>query len=397
MLYGVILAGVFAAGFLIRGIFTEGGTVYAGGFSDDQLQQLEYPLLSQAQSLLNEHYLRELPEQTALEYGAIRGLVGALNDRLTFFIEPPVAAAESNVLAGQYGGIGVQLQRDPEGRFVLYPFRDGPAARAGVQDGDVLIQVNGQDVLLDMQQDAADQLLRGEVKDGNGVTIRVQRLGSNRDDAETLDFTIPFEVIEVPSVVWRTMSDDPDFGYIQIMRFTSRTPAELEEAIAELRDSNIVGLVLDLRNNPGGLLQESLQVTSEFFAEQEITLIERTRDGEKEYTSTGGGGLADVPVVAIINQGTASAAEILAGALKDLDRATLIGQKTYGKGSVQLIFQLADGSSLHITTAEFFPPDGGPLEGQGIAPDVELVPDPAGKDIELAGAVGQLRQMLARG
>ncbi|MCC7205805.1 MAG: S41 family peptidase, partial [Anaerolineae bacterium] len=312
-------------------------------------------------------------------------------------IEPPVAAAESNVLAGQYGGIGVLLQRDPEGRFVLYPFRDGPAARAGVQDGDILLRVNDQDVPLDMQQDAADQLLRGEVKDGNGVTIRVQRLHDNPGEAEELDFTIPFEVIEVPSVVWRTLAEDPDFGYIQIMRFTSRTPAELEQAINELRGAAITGLVLDLRNNPGGLLQESLQVTGEFFAEQEVTLIERTRDGEKQYTSNGGGRLADAPVVVLINQGTASAAEILAGALKDLDRATLIGQKTYGKGSVQLIFQLADGSSLHITTAEFFPPDGAPLEGQGIAPDMELVPDPTGKDIELAAAIGQLRQMLARG
>ncbi|MCC7210194.1 MAG: hypothetical protein IT323_23030, partial [Anaerolineae bacterium] len=127
MLVGLVLAGVFGAGFLVRGIVSDPGKVYAGGFSEDQLQQLQYPLLSQAQSLLSEHYLRELPEQTALEYGAIRGLVGALNDRLTFFIEPPVAAAESNVLAGQYGGIGVLLQRDPEGRFVLYPFRDGPA------------------------------------------------------------------------------------------------------------------------------------------------------------------------------------------------------------------------------------------------------------------------------
>jgi carboxyl-terminal processing protease len=398
LLAGLLLGGFFGAGFLLRGALpSNAAPAYAGGLTETQLQALEYPLLAQAQALLTEHYLRDLPEQTTLEYGAIRGLVGTLNDRLTFFIDPPVAAAESNVLAGQYGGIGVQLVRDQMSRFVLYPFRDGPAARAGVLDGDVLLRVNGVDVPINMQQDAADQLLRGEVRDYNGVTIIVQRAAEGSEADETHEYFIRFEVIEVPSVIWRTLPEDPDFGYIQILRFTSRTPNELQTAITELRDADIRALVLDLRSNPGGLLQESIQVASQFLPDDVVVLYERTRDGEREYLASGGGRLVDLPMVVLVNHGTASAAEIVAGALRDHNRATLIGQRTFGKGSVQLIFQLADRSSLHITTAEFFPPGRGMLEGQGIVPNVELIPDPAGRDMELATGIGFLRERFAQG
>jgi carboxyl-terminal processing protease len=381
--FGALLGAVFVAGFLFR-----------GAMPSQAQGNRHYPLLEQAHGLLIDHYLRPLPDATQLEYGAIRGMLATLNDRLTYFIDPPVAASESNVLAGQYGGIGVQVRRDEAGRFRLYPFRDGPAARAGVRDGDVLLKVNDQDVPLDMRQDAVDQLLRGEVKEGNGVKIEV-RADSEADNTRT--YTILFETIEIPSVVWRTLEEEASFGYVQVLRFTSRTPSELKKAFDELRSANIRALVLDMRNNPGGLLQESITVASQFLPPDLVVLYEQSRQGEKEYRVRDGSTLTDLPMVVLINGGTASAAELVAGALKDHGRATVIGQRSFGKGTVQLIFQLLDKSSIHVTTAEFFPPSRQPLEGAGIAPDIPMIPDSNGRDVELGEAIRYLRDKLSRG
>ena len=381
--FGALLGAVFVAGFLFR-----------GAMPSQAQGNRHYPLLEQTHGLLIDHYLRPLPDATQLEYGAIRGMLATLNDRLTYFIDPPVAASESNVLAGQYGGIGVQVRRDEAGRFRLYPFRDGPAARAGVRDGDILLKVNDQDVPLDMRQDAVDQLLRGEVKEGNGVKIEV-RADAEADNTRT--YTILFETIEIPSVVWRTLEEEASFGYVQVLRFTSRTPSELKKAFDELRGANIRALVLDMRNNPGGLLQESITVASQFLPPDLVVLYEQSRQGEKEYRVRDGSTLTDLPMVVLINGGTASAAELVAGALKDHGRATVIGQRSFGKGTVQLIFQLLDKSSIHVTTAEFFPPSRQPLEGAGIEPDIPMIPDSNGRDVELGEAIRHLRDKLSRG
>ncbi|MCC7447163.1 MAG: S41 family peptidase [Anaerolineae bacterium] len=385
VLVGLGIGVVFVAGFLFRGAMP-GVSAGLPLLATPDSEVGSYPLLAEVQNRLNQNYLRDQPAQKQLEYAAIRGLLSALNDKYTFFVDPPVARSESNVLAGKYGGIGVQVKRDDKGNFVLYPFRDGPAAKVGVQDGDMLLQVDGKDVPLSTGQDAVDQMLRGEVKNDNGVIIRVRR----DPPGEEKEFKIVFAEIEVPSVVWRTLSEEPTFGYIQIMRFTSRTPDELKTAVADLRSKNITALVLDLRNNPGGLLQESITVAGHFLGGG-VVLYERTREGEKTYEAPPGGVITDLPTVVLVNQGTASAAELVAGALKDRKRAILIGQQTYGKGSVQLIFSLGDQSSLHVTTAEWFPPSKTPLDGKGIAPDIAMIPDENGRDVEIGEAIRYLR------
>lgn len=364
------------------------GAAYgAGYYSRDRVRASEpgkYSLLQQVQDYLDQYYLRDQPSPTQREYGAIRGLLTAINDKYTFFVEPPVAASESNVLAGTYGGIGVQINRDAQARFVLFPFRDSPAYKAGVRDNDILLTVNGGDVPIITGIDIVDQLLRGEVKDGNGVKITVKR------GTETLSFAIPFAVIEVPSVIWRPVSEVPDVGYIQILRFTNRTPTEVEQALSELKTANVKYLILDLRNNPGGLLDECVRVAGQFIGGGTI-FIEKERNKETEYKSPIEKALTDLPMIAITNKGTASAAELVAGALRDRGRARLLGQTTYGKGSVQLILGLADKSSIHVTTAEWFPPSRTPLDGKGLAPDVPVNPDPNGKDVELIEAIRQVK------
>ncbi len=345
-----------------------------------------YPLLSEVEKPWWIGFIyRDVPDATQEEYSVIRGYLSALGDPNTYFIDPPVAKSESDVLAGTYGGAGVQVQRPLENdRYLLFPLDDSPAKRAGVENGDILLKINGQDITTRMQQDAVDQLLRGEVKDGNGVELTLQKV-----DNDVLTLFVPFEVINVPSVFWRVLQETPNIGYLQILRFTNRTPDEVALAIQDLRESQIEALVLDLRGNSGGLLQESLDIADEFIGEG-IIAFELRRNGEQAYDAQEGGLLVDAPIAVLINGGTASAAELLAGAIKDAQRGQLIGQKTFGKGTIQQIYGLSDQSSVHITAAEWITPARTVIDGQGLQPDITVTPDGSGLDAELAAAVQYL-------
>jgi carboxyl-terminal processing protease len=192
-------------------------------------------------------------------------------------------------------------------------------------------------------------------------------------------------------VIWRTLVEDKNFGYIKILSFTSRTPEEFQQAVAELRDSGITGLVLDLRGNSGGLLQESLKIAGEFL-DGGLLSIERRVSGENRLEDTNGGVITDLPVVVLVDNGTASAAEIVAGAIQANGRGMLIGQQTFGKGSIQRIFSLSDNSSIHVSTALWLTPAGQTLDGQGLTPDISMIPDENGRDVELGEAVRHLRE-----
>jgi len=385
-LLGIVLALVFFAGFLLRDyVDIRMSPVFATPLPEES----SYPLLDEVQYLLDQNYLRQQPDYSTRQYAAIRGLLGSLEDRNTFFIDPPVAQSESQVLAGTYGGIGVSLQRSATGEFTLYPFPDSPAAAEGIQDGDILRAVNGRVLELSEQQDAVDQLLRGEVRDDNGVEVTVSREGV----AEDVNVFIPFQVINIPSVLWRVLSEDQRLGYIQILRFTNRTPDELDTAISELQSAVIEGLVLDIRNNGGGLLQESIQVASRFL-EGGVIVYEQTKAEERPFEADEVGSIADIPLVVLVNGGTASAAEIVAGAIQDQERGILIGQLTYGKGTIQQIFSLSDQSSVHVTSAEWFTPDHHVIDGVGLQPNIAMIPDETGRDIEIGEAVRHLQEQL---
>jgi len=352
---------------------------------------MDYPLLSEVQTLLDHHYLREQPDHTQREYAMIRGLLSSLNDRYTFFVEPPVAQSESDVLAGTYGGIGVQIQRSEAGELLIFPFPDSSASREGIQDGDILLAVNGNPVDFSMQQDAIDQMLRGEVKDNNGVEITVLR----RTNEEDIEFTrfIPFDVVNIPSVVTRVLPGNPKIGYIQILRFTSRTPEELRSVLDDFDEQNISGIVLDLRDNNGGLLQESVQVAGMFVGARTI-LYEETNNGERAFDAHPDRPAINIPLAVLVNNGTASAAELVAGAIVDYELGVLIGQTTFGKGTVQQIFRLSDNSSLHVTSAEWFTPNRTRLDDVGLEPTIAMIPDENGRDVELGEAVRYLQSQI---
>ncbi len=383
---GAGLALAFAGGFVVRDLF---GTVLPAR-AVGAVEESHYPLLLEVQALLDQHYLRDQPDVTQRQYAAIRGMLGILGDPYTFFIDPPVAASESDVLAGTYGGIGVEIQRNEQGEIVLYPFADSPAEKAGLETGDVLIAVNGVAIELTTGQDSIDQALRGEVGDGNGVRL-VYRKSATGEEVEQF---ILFDVINVPSVIWRVLSEDNRIGYLHVLRFTSRTPDEVREGLTFLSDEGVEALVLDLRDNAGGLLAESIAVADEFI-DAGVLAVEQNRSGEEAFSGQAGGLGAEYPLVVLVNGGTASGAELLAGALRDRERGLLIGQRTYGKGTIQQIYRLADGSSLHVTAAEWFTPAEVPLDGEGLAPNIAMIPDENGRDVELGEAVRQLTAMLS--
>lgn len=380
---GLGLGAVFAFGFFFRDLLGSSLLVGSSGV------QGNYVLLGEVQGLLDRHFLREQPDLTQRQYGAVRGMLLSLNDPYTYFIDPPVAASESDVLAGTYGGIGVQVQRSTAGEPVLYPFEGSPALDAGIEAGDVLRAINGAPVDMTLSNDTIDQLLRGEVREGSGVELSVTK----GDLDEELTVFVPFAVINVPSVVWRLLQEDNRVGYIQVIRFTSRTPDELRTGLQALIDGDAQALVLDLRNNSGGLLQESISVADEFM-DTGVVVYERSNDSERAYDAAAGGLAIDLPLMVLINQRTASGAELVAGALQDSDRAVLIGQTSFGKGTVQQIFALSDRSSLHVTSAEWLTPDRQALNQNGLQPDIALEADPNGRDVELEAALGQLQPDL---
>ena len=376
---GGLLALVFAAGFLLSDqLDTQAMAAPASGG--------DFAMLDEVQALLDRFYVREQPAYRQREYGAIRGMLGTLNDPNTFFVEPSTAASESDVLAGTYGGVGVQVVRGGPGELILYPFADGPAAAAGIQADDRLVAINQQQLDPAISLDVVDQLLRGEVRSGSGVTITVER------DGEELEFFVEFAVINVPSVVWRMLGDG--IAYLQIMRFSARTPDELSAAAGALLAAGAQGLVLDLRDNAGGLLQESIQA-ADVFVDDGVLVSEVSPSGEHSFNSTTGGLLADLPLRVLVNGRTASGAEIVAGAIRDSGRALLVGEPTYGKGTVQQILPLSDTSSLHITSSEWFTPARQPLDQVGLTPDVPVTPDPSGIDNALAAAVEGVQVELA--
>jgi carboxyl-terminal processing protease len=196
-------------------------------------------------------------------------------------------------------------------------------------------------------------------------------------------------VINVPSVTWHIVADDPPLGYIQVSLFTGRTPDELKAALAELNSHNVQALILDLRGNTGGLLQESIQVANAFVGSGTL-VFEDDKQGEQAFNAQSNAVLTNLPLAVLVNDHTASGAELVAGAIQDTQRGVLIGQKTYGKGTVQEIFPLSDGSSLHVTAAAWLTPNHHALDTVGLQPDIPLDVDAQGRDLELAAAVKYL-------
>jgi carboxyl-terminal processing protease len=314
--------------------------------------------------LVEHDFLGTLPSNQARVYGAIHGSLATLDDPYTVFVEPQSHQREKEDLQGSFGGIGVTMRRNAQGDLVLSPMPDSPAIRTGVLENDVLVAVDGKPISATLSFDDIAALVRGKV--GTKVTISVQRSGSEA----LLSFTITREVINTPSVAYHILDNAPQIGYIVINRFTERSGEEAQKAAQELEQKGARQMILDLRDNGGGLLTAAIDVSSQFLSDGVVLYEQEKGKPERAFRTKPGGVALDMPLIILVNHNTASASEIVAGALRDNNRAILIGDQTYGKGSVQHIYDLGDGSSLHVTAAEWFTPNRHQLTRHGLIPDV---------------------------
>lgn len=328
----------------------------------------------------------ELPESDAITYGAIRGSLKALDDPYTAFYDPVVTEINRPSLDSQFDGIGAYVTSNERGQLVIQtPMRGQPAEKAGVEAGDIVIRVDGEDIS-DLDLNEAVLKIRGPK--GTTVVLTILREGVDGE----LSIPVVRDKIDVPSVNdVRLLEAEgaPELGYVQLTTFAEDTTAELIEALDELRAKGAKALVLDLRNNPGGYLNTAIEVTSQFIDTGIVVQQEDKAGNRRAEGARKGGHALDLPLVVLVNKGSASASEIVAGAMRDHKRAILVGETTFGKGSVQNVHELSDGSQLRVTVAAWLTPDGSHINKVGIEPNVAItfsggVPGEADED-ETAG------------
>ena len=336
-----------------------------------------------------EFYDRNALDSQKMTYGAVRGMLESLGDTHTAFSTPQEKQVQDSSLRGSFEGIGVQVdQRDGKLRIIA-PIEGSPAERAGLRAGDIISHVDGRE-LKDVPLQEILLLIRGPR--GTTVTLTIER------EAEPAPLTVVVERAEIKLEHVRSRMLDGGFGYVRISQFSANSAADTTAAIKRLLEQQPKGLVLDLRSNPGGFLNAAVDVSSQFLADG-VVLSQQGANGQRqEYRARTGGVATDVPVVVLIDKGSASASEIVAAALRDNGRAVLVGEKSYGKGSVQTMHTLSDKSGLRVTTALWLTPKGQPLEKQGLVPDLVVAPatpDQIGQDPQLDAAVRHLQTQPA--
>jgi carboxyl-terminal processing protease len=361
----------FSAGFLSRQLLSASGP---------------HPLLAEAEEALSRYFYGEVPQAQSIERGLVGGLVGVYDDPHTTYVEPAAHELQSDDLSGEYGGIGAYITSDEDGRLHVIPFEDGPAAEAGIMEGDILLQVDHQVVSQDTSLDEVISWIRGPV--GETVTLQLEAIQSGaayRVSIERQTFALP----SVSSFLHPTYTT---VAVIRIHIFSDKTAEELEQQIHEMQEEGAQAIVLDLRDNGGGLLSSGIDVARLFLTEGLIVTEHYKDERLEEYWVEEPGPAADIPLGILVNHGTASASEIVAGSLQLLGRAELYGSQTFGKGSVQVVVELSDGSSLFITSARWFLANEQPIEGQGLTPDYDL--NELDPDSQLLFVVEQLNRYL---
>ena len=352
-----------------------------GYFGHDFLsrRQNEFELVDQAKQLMVENTILEIPSEETLQHGMIRGMLDTLHDPYTFFVDPAAHEVQTSELTGSFGGIGVRLERDTEMNWRLYPFPGSPAMEAGVMDGDILVGVDDLKINKNTEDVTVIAAVRGPV--GEGVSILVLR------GAEAVTFNIEREDFPLPTVSWNLLPEAAGVGLVKIIRISESTSGEVENAVQALIDQGATSLILDLRNNGGGLVEAGTAIANLFLETGDILHQQYNRDKEEVFSLKEPGPFTEIPLILLVNGNTASSAEIVAGAIKKFDRAPIIGSPTFGKTSIQYIFDLNDGSSVHITSGKWWIPGVSfPLE-----PDYAVEDDAAGiavlqKAIEIVNA-----------
>jgi len=320
--------------------------------------------------------------------GATAGIVDSLDDPYSKYLDKQTWEDLRVRLEAKFGGIGVYVLQDETGRLkIVSPIKGTPAHEAGLQNGDIIIRINGESAI-NMSQDDAVHLMRGDP--GTQIVLGIYR----ESDGKEHEYTIIREIINVPSVEDRMLDDSPAIGYIKLNQFHSQSAQEMADTLNRLlQDNRIEGLVLDLRGNGGGDFEASVAIASIFLDGQEVVKVVDAQNNETVHRASGGS--IDTPLVVLVNGDSASASEILAGALQDNQRAVLVGEKTYGKGLVQTIYPLRDGSALKLTTQKYYTPDGTDINEIGITPDYIVTQErDASSDLQLEKALELVKKAI---
>lgn len=333
-----------------------------------------FQLFWEVWDLVQRNFYGELPDMQQVTYAAIRGMLSRLDDEYTAFLEPNAAAILAEDATGEFQGIGAFVGMDEDGNLeIVGTFEEGPAEQAGLLAGDRVLEVDGVSIAGSTLYEAIN-LIRGPAD--SEVTLLIAREGV----PEPLKITVIRAHLDIP-VIEVEMRDD-GVGYIRLYEFSAKASERVEEGLEELLAQDPRGIVFDLRQNPGGWLEQAVEV-ADLFLDDGMILSERWSDGhEYKFEADPGDVGEDIPLVVLVDRGSASASEIVAGALQDRERAILVGELTFGKGSVQQVFALSDGSELRVTAARWFTPNNQAIHGQGITPDIEVPWPEQEEDVE---------------
>lgn len=346
-------------------------------FLTDNNQSLDLSLMWKVKDKLNKLYLdRDDMNNDVLEYGAIEGMVASLDDPYTVFLPPKENKASNEDLAGEFGGVGISLGYKDQTLAVMSPLVGTPADKAGIKAGDLILKIVDEKNEVDkdtvgISLNEAVELIRGKI--GTDVILKIY----SKDDDVPRDVVLTRANIEVPSLEleWKEV-EGKNFAWVRLYKFTEKLFEEWPDMVVEIKrkeGSNFGGIVLDLRNNPGGYLQASVLVASDFIKEGVIVKQESSDGSSEEYKVINSNGkLLNEKLIVLVNGGSASASEILAGALKEYGRAKLVGEKTFGKGTVQQPEKFKDGSGLHVTIAKWLLPSGENIHNKGVEVDIEI-------------------------
>lgn len=323
-------------------------------------------LFTDVLSLVKKSYVEEV-DTKKLIYGAINGMLSSLDPHSSFM--PPETYKEMKIeTKGSFGGLGIEISVKDGILTVISPIEDTPAYKAGIKAGDQILKID-EKFTKDLTITDAVKRMRGTK--GTKVTLTILREGFDKPK----EFPLVRDIIQVKSIKFKTL--DKGYGYIRVAQFQEKTDDDLTKALAALKEENggsLQGLILDLRNDPGGLLDQAVKVSEHFIEDGKLIVYTegREKDSKMRFNSRGGQKEPDYPIVALINSGSASAAEIVAGALQDHKRAIIMGTQSFGKGSVQTIIPLSDNSGLRLTTARYFTPNGRSIQAKGITPDITV-------------------------
>ena len=351
----------------------------------------DFGIFWEAWDTIKKAYIRggELDDQKLI-YGAIRGLTEALDDPNTVFLSPEDSEKFSEDIQGSFGGIGAEIDVRDGQLIVVAPLKNPPAERAGLKSGDQILEIDGRPTE-ELTVDEAVKLIRGEL--GTTVTLTIGREEWN----EPNEISIVRENIQIPTVEWEMK--EGNIIYLKLYSFTANAPQAFYQAVLQGLQARGKGMVLDLRNNPGGYLDVSVNLAGWFLDRGDVVVIERFSSGEeKVFRARGNEALANFPVVVLVNEGSASASEILAGSLRINRDTELVGEKSFGKGTVQELEELSDGSTLKVTIANWLLADGTLIEGNGLEPDYPIPltgeDTQSGRDPQLERAIELVKQEI---